>query len=30
MNTLFKEHIWMAASGLLPSSFAQYEQKEEY
>ena len=30
MNTFFKEHIWMAASGLLPYSFVQYEQKEEY
>ena len=30
MNTFFKEHIWMAASGLLSYSFAQYEQKEEY
>ena len=30
MNTFFKEHIWMAASGILSYSFAQYEQKEEY
>ena len=30
MNTFFKEHIWMAASGLLFYFFAQYEQKEEY
>ena len=27
---VFKERIWMAASGLLSYSFAQYEQKEEY
>ena len=30
VNTYFKEHIWMSASGLLFYLYVQYEQKEEY